>query len=350
MRHACAMNRASRDLQSVMYVSGMADKVIGYDSLMIGSSVCPLGSVSSKSAYQGSPGPPKVKERLVGIKGGGHLVPTDLCQPNAEGKIGTKEALEDGVRGVNSAAGRRAERPLRLRNHRLEGRRGRRQLRHRRRARRDAALPRSQQAVRRAEEQSPAGRRVLGEREVADRLGPNAVRAVELTRESGELRLWPWTLEGRPVALGKCSDTRIENPRVGGARVGVGIVRAALCAAFCASGRALARLSCLSGLQRQSLKVLLSGGPLRRARVCRERRGSLGRPHVHFIGSLCSPVVPQDLEVDARRSPWIPSSGPATAAMGSSLAPRIRRVLQGASRSQEQEQRRHRQGVTAFDL
>lgn len=95
----------SSTLESVIYVSGMADKVIGYDSLLIGSSVCPLGSVSSKSAYNGSPGPPRVKKRLVGIKGGGHLVPTDLCRPNAQGKTGTKEAQDDGVCGVSSAAG-----------------------------------------------------------------------------------------------------------------------------------------------------------------------------------------------------------------------------------------------------
>jgi hypothetical protein len=94
----------SSSLESVMYVSGIADKVIGYDSLLIGSLVCPTGSVSSKSAYQASPGPPDVKKRLVGIKGGGHLVPTDLCQKNAQGKIATKESEDDGVCGVTSAA------------------------------------------------------------------------------------------------------------------------------------------------------------------------------------------------------------------------------------------------------
>ena len=93
----------SSTLESVMYVSGMADQVIGYDSLEFGSLVCPTGSVSSKSAYQASPGPPKVKKRLVGIKGGGHLVPTDLCRPNTAGKVATKESEDDGVCGISSA-------------------------------------------------------------------------------------------------------------------------------------------------------------------------------------------------------------------------------------------------------
>ena len=94
----------SSTLESVMYLSGMADQVIGYDSLEIGSFICPTGSISSKSAYQASPGPPKVKKRLVGITGGGHLVPTDLCRKNPQGKIATEESKADGVCGVDSAA------------------------------------------------------------------------------------------------------------------------------------------------------------------------------------------------------------------------------------------------------
>ena len=40
---------------------------------------------------------------MVGIKGGGHLVPTDLCRPNSAGKVATQESQDDGVCGISSA-------------------------------------------------------------------------------------------------------------------------------------------------------------------------------------------------------------------------------------------------------
>jgi hypothetical protein len=40
---------------------------------------------------------------LVGITGGGHLVPTDLCQDNAQGNNAIKEAEADNVCGITTA-------------------------------------------------------------------------------------------------------------------------------------------------------------------------------------------------------------------------------------------------------
>ena len=65
--------------------------------------VCPLGSLTVEGGYAFSPGPPKVKKRLIGIKGGGHLVPTDLCQKNMQGKNAIEEANAYGVCGVGGA-------------------------------------------------------------------------------------------------------------------------------------------------------------------------------------------------------------------------------------------------------
>jgi hypothetical protein len=93
----------SSTLESIMYVSGIDDQVIGYTELGIGIVVCPLGSVTTETAFEGSPGPPKVKKRMVGISGGGHLVVTDLCQKNVQGKNAIEEAAADGVCGVDSA-------------------------------------------------------------------------------------------------------------------------------------------------------------------------------------------------------------------------------------------------------
>jgi hypothetical protein len=93
----------SDTLESVIFVSGVDDMVIGYSAPLIGNVVCPIGSFTTESAYDGSPGPPKVKKRIVGITGGGHLVPTDLCQVNAQGKTAIKESQDDGVCGVDSA-------------------------------------------------------------------------------------------------------------------------------------------------------------------------------------------------------------------------------------------------------
>jgi dienelactone hydrolase len=94
---------AATGLQSILYVSGINDTVIGYSAPLIGNVVCPLGSTFTTGAYQASPGPPNVTKRLAGIAGGGHLVPTDLCQTNQLGRNAVQEAQADGVCGVNTA-------------------------------------------------------------------------------------------------------------------------------------------------------------------------------------------------------------------------------------------------------
>jgi predicted dienelactone hydrolase len=90
-------------LESVLYLSGMDDRVMGYSFPSVGITVCPLGSLTVLDGYDFSPGPPKVKKRVVGITGGGHLVPTDLCQKNSNGKNGMEEAVAGMVCGVDSA-------------------------------------------------------------------------------------------------------------------------------------------------------------------------------------------------------------------------------------------------------
>ena len=95
----------SSSLKSIMYISGMSDTVIGYNGPGIGSIVCPPNpapAVNVATGYQQSPGAPVIK-RLVGISGGGHLVPTDLCQKNAQGRNAVQEAQASGVCGVNTA-------------------------------------------------------------------------------------------------------------------------------------------------------------------------------------------------------------------------------------------------------
>ena len=98
----------SSSLQSLMFIAGMNDTVIGYNSALIGNVVCPAASgqwpaSSNVGAFEASPGPPAVTKRLVGISGGGHLVPTDLCQKNAQGRNAIQEAMADGVCGISSA-------------------------------------------------------------------------------------------------------------------------------------------------------------------------------------------------------------------------------------------------------
>ena len=90
-------------LKQVMFIAGKDDTVIGYDSLLIGNWVCPPGSVSNMDAYTRSSGPPDVTKSIVGITGGGHLVPTDLCQTNAQGRNAIQEAKLDGVCGIDGA-------------------------------------------------------------------------------------------------------------------------------------------------------------------------------------------------------------------------------------------------------
>lgn len=94
------------NLHSLMYIGGLNDAVIGYQSAAIGNAVCPANpfpATSVRDAYTSSPGPPAVKKRLVGITGGGHLVPTDLCQTNDLGNNAIQQAQIDGVCGINTA-------------------------------------------------------------------------------------------------------------------------------------------------------------------------------------------------------------------------------------------------------
>jgi hypothetical protein len=98
----------SPSLKSVMFIAGIEDKVIGYDTAQIGNAVCTpvsgqAAGISNKDAYNASAGPPSVKKRLVGIAGGGHLVPTDLCQNNQQGRNAITEAEHDGVCGIDQA-------------------------------------------------------------------------------------------------------------------------------------------------------------------------------------------------------------------------------------------------------
>jgi hypothetical protein len=97
----------SPTLKGLMFVAGMSDQVIGYNTPLgtIGNVVCTQGNLqqSDTGAYTASPGPPAVRKRLVGITGGGHLVPTDLCQTNAQGRNAIQEAQADGVCGIGDA-------------------------------------------------------------------------------------------------------------------------------------------------------------------------------------------------------------------------------------------------------
>jgi acetyl esterase/lipase len=98
----------SPSLESLMYIVGMNDNVIGYDAPRFGNYVCEAvpgqdPASSNKEAYTKSPGPPNVTKRFVGITGGGHLVPTDLCQTNAQGRNAVQEAEHDGVCGIDQA-------------------------------------------------------------------------------------------------------------------------------------------------------------------------------------------------------------------------------------------------------
>jgi dienelactone hydrolase len=96
-----SMPNSNAALKSLLYVSGISDTVIGYDAPLIGNVVCSPGASSSKGAYMDSVamGP----KRLVGITGGGHLVPTDLCQKNDQGRNAIEQSQVDGVCGIDNA-------------------------------------------------------------------------------------------------------------------------------------------------------------------------------------------------------------------------------------------------------
>lgn len=81
----------SSSLKSTLFVGGMNDLVLPYETgTGFGSVLYPGTQVS---AYNGSP----VIKRIVGAAGGGHLVPTNLCQPNKQGKIALDVSIEYNV-------------------------------------------------------------------------------------------------------------------------------------------------------------------------------------------------------------------------------------------------------------
>jgi hypothetical protein len=97
---------AAPGLKSIFWLAGLSDMVIGYDSVLLGSSVCPANpgpATDDVDAYTASPGSPAVTKRLVGITGGGHLAPTDLCQKNMQGLNAIQESEADGVCGIDTA-------------------------------------------------------------------------------------------------------------------------------------------------------------------------------------------------------------------------------------------------------
>jgi hypothetical protein len=102
---SAAPTAASSSLKSTMYVSGMSDTVFNYlTGSGIGNVVCTGATGSVTDGYTASAGPPGVKKRLLGITGGGHLVPTDLCQKNADGNNAIQVLHNHFYCGVDSVA------------------------------------------------------------------------------------------------------------------------------------------------------------------------------------------------------------------------------------------------------
>jgi hypothetical protein len=89
----------SSSLKSTLFVGGMDDKVLIYDGIASnGGGNLLYGPLTQLSAYNGSP----VIKRILGIKGGGHLAPTNLCQPNSKGKLALDVSVEYGVSNVRA--------------------------------------------------------------------------------------------------------------------------------------------------------------------------------------------------------------------------------------------------------
>lgn len=91
----------STTLKSSLYVSGISDSVLPYrpGGTGVGSILYPGDGTD---AYNGSPSPPDAKKRILGITGGGHLVPTDLCQVGPSGKSDLETAAAHNVCGAAS--------------------------------------------------------------------------------------------------------------------------------------------------------------------------------------------------------------------------------------------------------
>jgi hypothetical protein len=101
-----ATTPTSSTLKSTLYFSGMADTVFTYGTGIagIGDIVCPGAAGNVTQAYTNSAGPPAIKKRIVGVTGGGHLVPTDLCQANADGNNAIQVLHNHFYCGVDSVA------------------------------------------------------------------------------------------------------------------------------------------------------------------------------------------------------------------------------------------------------
>ncbi len=96
---------AGSDLESVLFVGGMSDNVISYAGISIGSIVCPGLLGNQMGGYNNTPVPSKGVgiKRIVGIEGGAHMVPTDLCRATDDGDQLIPVMQERGVCGVNTA-------------------------------------------------------------------------------------------------------------------------------------------------------------------------------------------------------------------------------------------------------
>jgi hypothetical protein len=97
---------AGAALKSTLFLAGMADTVFNYATgAGIGDIVCPFSNNGAVTdAYNASAGPPAVKKRLVGVTGGGHLTPSDLCQVNAQGNNAIQVLHNHMMCGVDSVA------------------------------------------------------------------------------------------------------------------------------------------------------------------------------------------------------------------------------------------------------
>jgi len=90
--------RAAPALKSVLFVGGEADAVLSYKPPADGIGRAQFPGTQTE-AYADSPGAP-VTKRIVGIRGGGHLVVTDLCQKNTRNQTDLEVAEARGVCGA----------------------------------------------------------------------------------------------------------------------------------------------------------------------------------------------------------------------------------------------------------
>jgi dienelactone hydrolase len=89
----------SPTLKSTFILAGVDDTVIPY--ALGGMGIANLLSPGSdEAAFAASPGKPQAIKRLVGVKGAGHLLMTDLCRTNADGKNSIQLAQQYGVCGI----------------------------------------------------------------------------------------------------------------------------------------------------------------------------------------------------------------------------------------------------------